>query len=186
MSYPYRRYRARSPLYYRFRYRAGRLSTGQKAAAAGAAVVFLAGASQGAASAVHHADPVTVASAPGGGYTPASWASAFLAAIPEPQTSCDLAAVTAWEQAEGGAWNGGAADNPLDTAQSEQGSYAINSDGVQAFPDWSEGIEANVAAITNGMYGGILAALQAGNNAQAVADAVADSPWGTEPFEVSC
>ncbi len=34
-------------------------------------------------------------------------------------------------------------------------------------------------ASTNGRYGNILAALKAGNNAMAVAQAIANSPWGT-------
>ena len=34
----------------------------------------------------------------------------------------------------------------------------------------------------NGYYGGILDALSRGNDAQAVADAVAASPWGTGSF----
>jgi hypothetical protein len=131
--------------------------------------------------------PATAAAAPATrSYTPQTWAAAFLTAIPEPQTACNLAAIEGWEQAEGGAWANQAAYNPLNTARPEPGSYAINSDGVQSYPNWAEGLQANVAAITNGLYGGILAALRAGNNAQAVADAVAASPWGTSWFPASC
>jgi hypothetical protein len=131
--------------------------------------------------------PQSVAAVPlGGPYTPDSWASAFLAAIPEPRTACNMGAVEAWEDAEGGAWNDAAADNPLNTTQPERGSYPINGDNVQAFPSWGEGLQANVTVITNGRYGGILSALQAGTSAQAVADAVAASPWGTEQFQASC
>lgn len=115
-----------------------------------------------------------------------AWAQAFLGAIPEPVTSCNLAAIEAWEQEEGGGVTNAAAHNPLNTAQPEPGSYAVNSDGVQAYPDWSEGLTANVQAITNGLYAGVLSALQAGSSAQAVASAVASSSWGTASFEVSC
>ena len=62
----------------------------------------------------------------------------------------------------------------------------MNSVGVQAYPAWQEGMQANLSAITNGLYGGILSALRAGDNAQAVADAVASSPWGTEAFSATC
>ena len=137
---------------------------------------------------------LTMAAVPAAGsYTPASWASAFLGVIGEPRTSCDLGAIEGWEDAEsGGDLGTGLPDdpdvthNPLNTARGEPGSYAINSDGVQSYPSWSEGLQANAAAITNGLYGGILAALQAGNNAQNVADAVASSPWGTAPFSATC
>ena len=137
---------------------------------------------------------LTMAAVPAAGsYTPASWASAFLGVIGEPRTSCDLGAIEGWEDAEsGGDLGTGLPDdpdvthNPLNTARGEPGSYAINSDGVQSYPSWSEGLQANAAAITNGLYGGILAALQAGNNAQNVADQVTDSPWGTGGFAATC
>jgi hypothetical protein len=133
------------------------------------------------------ADPATLTAVPAGGaYTPQTWAPVFLAVIGEPRTPCNLAAIEAWEAAEGGAWNGAATDNPLNTVRPEPGSYAINSDGVQAYPSWQEGLRGNVAAITNGLYGPVLAALAAGDNAQAVADAVAASPWGTHSFAATC
>lgn len=116
----------------------------------------------------------------------AAWASAFLSAIPEPQTACDLAAIEAWEAAEGGGVTNNAAYNPLNTTQPEPGSWAINGKNVQAYPSSQEGLDANVTAITNGLYGGVLSALQAGNSAQQVAGAVASSPWGTAPFDAAC
>ena len=129
----------------------------------------------------------SMAAAPAAGsYTPASWASAFLGVIREPETPCDQAAIVAWEGAEGGNWDNSAEANPLDTTQPEPGDWSINSVGVRAYPSWQEGLQANATAITNGLYGGILSALRAGNNAQAVADAVASSPWGTAPFEAAC
>lgn len=137
--------------------------------------------------AANTADPQSLGVIPAGGsYTPASWASAFLGVIREPDTSCDQAAVVAWEGAEGGAWGNDAEANPLDTTEPEPGDWSINSAGVKAFPSWQEGLQANAAAITNGLYGGILSALRAGNSAQAVANAVASSPWGTAPFEAAC
>jgi hypothetical protein len=132
-------------------------------------------------------DAATAAAIPAGGsYTPQAWASAFLGIIGEPRTPCNLAAIEAWETAEGGAWSNSATYNPLNTAQPEPGSYPVNSDGVQAYPSWQEGLAGNAAAITNGLYGPVLAALSAGDNAQAVADAVAASPWGTSSFTASC
>jgi hypothetical protein len=122
----------------------------------------------------------------GSGYTPASWAGALLTAGGWPQTSCNLAAVTAWENAEGGNWQNSAAFNPLDTTQPEPGSWGINSVNVQAYPSWQAGFTATLTTLGNGNYGPILAALRSGGSAQAVADAVAASPWGTSGFQVSC
>jgi hypothetical protein len=138
-------------------------------------------------SAAAHLDSASAVPIPAGGaYTPRSWARTFLAAIPEPRTPCNLAAVLAWEAAEGGHWHNAAARNPLDTTQREPGSWAVNSVGVQAFPTWQEGLQANVTVIRNGWYGPVLAALAAGNNAQAVANAVSASRWGTEPYSATC
>ena len=122
----------------------------------------------------------------GSAYTPSSWADALLSAGGWPQTTCNLAAVTAWEQAEGGNWRNGAQFNPLDTTQPEPGSWAMNSVNVQAYPSWQAGFTATLATLGNGNYGPILSALRAGSSAQAVADAVAASPWGTSGFQASC
>ena len=122
----------------------------------------------------------------GGAYTPSSWAAGLLSAGGWPQTSCNLAAVTAWEQAEGGNWANSAARNPLDTTMPEPGSWVINSAAVRAYPSWQAGFTATLATFGNGNYGPIVSALRSGSSAQAVADAVAASPWGTSPFQVAC
>ena len=137
-----------------------------------------------------HTPPAAVTASttiPGGNtYTPSSWAAALLSAGGWPQTQCNLSAVTAWEQAEGGNWQNAARFNPLDTTQPEPGSSAMNSAGVQAFPSWQAGFTATLTVLRNGLYGPILAALSSGGNAQTAADAVAASPWGTSPFQASC
>jgi hypothetical protein len=178
--------------YGRLRY-SRRMTSREKAAAAVAALV-LAGAGQGAARAVHHARTTAAPIPDASSYTPASWARAFLGAIGEPETACNLAAVRAWEAAEGGAWGNSATANPLNTTYDASGAWeaagkvtaTINSDGVRAFDSWRTGLIANVTVIRNGLYSPVLSALSAGNNAQAVADAVASSPWGTGRFSASC
>lgn len=122
----------------------------------------------------------------GDAYTPSSWAAALLGAGGWPQTRCNLAAVTAWEQAEGGNWGNAARFNPLDTTMPGPGSSAMNSAGVQAYPSWQAGFTATLATLGNGNYGPIRSALSSGTSAQAVADAVAASPWGTSAFAASC
>jgi hypothetical protein len=141
--------------------------------------------------AVHgHTPPAAVTastvSPSGNAYTPSSWAAGLLGAGGWPQTRCNLAAVTAWEQAEGGNWANSARFNPLDTTQPEPGSWGINSVNVQAYPSWQSGFTATLATLGNGDYGPIRSALAAGGSAQAVADAVAASPWGTGAFQAAC
>jgi hypothetical protein len=119
----------------------------------------------------------------GGGAGGAAWARSLLAAGGWPSTGCNVGAITAWERAEGStaSWH-----NPLDTTLREPGSRSVNSVGVQAYPSWQEGLAATIATLRGGPYGPILAALAAGNDARAVASAVAASPWGTEPFMAAC
>ena len=167
----------------RFRRKFRRLSTLQKLGVAGAVVLTPLMLAKLAQDGRQGPAPVAVTSAPASAQ---AWAQAFLQAIPEPETPCNTAAIEAWEREEGGGVTNAASYNPLNTIQSEPGSWSINSAGVQAYPGWSEGLQANVTAITNGLYGGILAALQQGDDAQAVADRVTSSSWGTGSFAASC
>ena len=117
-----------------------------------------------------------------GHYSPLTWAKALLQQIHMPLTSQNVAAITAWELAEGGHWHNSARYNPLDTTMPEPGATAMNSVGVKAYLSWAQGFQATIATLRNGYYGGILAALRSGDDAIAVADAVAASPWGTGNF----
>jgi peptidoglycan hydrolase CwlO-like protein len=119
-----------------------------------------------------------------GGYTPFTWAQALLQDLGMPVTSANLAAVTAWEMAEGGHWHNSAHYNPLNTTMREPGATSMNSVGVKSYTSWAQGFTATIATLHDGYYADILAALQNGTDAQAVADAVAASPWGTQAFVV--
>jgi hypothetical protein len=131
--------------------------------------------------------PQAVAAVPIGGGSQQQWAGDFLAALGEPRTACNLAAVVAWQRAEGGGPGGdGATFNNLNTTLREPGSYAMNSAGVQVFTSYAQGLDANVTVARMPAYAGIRSALDAGDNAQAVANAVANSPWGTNWFPASC
>ena len=120
----------------------------------------------------------------GGAVTQITWAQAFVNRLGMPMTADNVAAVVAWEMAEGGHWYNTAYFNPLNTTQSMPGATVFNSVGVKAYKSWAQGLEATVITINNGYYGGILSALNAGNDGQAVAAAVAASPWGTGLFDV--
>jgi len=123
-----------------------------------------------------------LAMASNGQFTQITWAKALLVALRYPVTADNVAAITAWEMAEGGHWYNTAYYNPLNTTQTMPGSSSMNSVGVKAYTSWKQGFEATVKTLRNGYYGAILAALQRGNDAAAVAAAVGASPWGTGNF----
>lgn len=121
-----------------------------------------------------------------GALTPVSWARLLLTDEHWPRSRCDLSAVERWEAAEGGNWANTARYNPLDTTMPEPGSWVINSAGVRAYTSWSQGMDATVATLALPAYTRIRRELAAGTDAQAVADQVATSPWGTSWFTASC
>ncbi len=128
--------------------------------------------------------PAGLKKAPKGGHNQLTWAKALLKGLGAPVTTQNLAAIVAWEMAEGGHWNNSAHYNPLNTTWTMPGATSMNSVGVKAYASWAQGFKATLNTLHNGLYGGILAALRAGDDAQAVADAVAASPWGTHSFAV--
>ncbi len=117
-----------------------------------------------------------------GQFTQLTWAQALLMAMRLPVTADNVAAVTAWEMAEGGHWYNTAYYNPLNTTQSMPGATVFNSVGVKAYTSWKQGLQATVITLKNGYYGGIIEALRRGNDSTAVAAAVGASPWGTGNF----
>jgi hypothetical protein len=119
-----------------------------------------------------------------GDYTAQSWAVALLERLGAPTTAQNIQAVTSWEAAEGGHWNNTAYYNPLNTTQNAHGATSMNPVGVKAYTSWQQGLDATVQTLENGRYAGILHALRQGNDANAVANAVVNSPWGTHQITV--
>ena len=115
--------------------------------------------------------------------TSAGFAHALLAADSLPLTVCNLNAVTAWERAEGGGFGNQASFNPLNVNPPSTtpwpGHHVI---GAWAFPDAATGLKYTVRTLNNGYYGGILAALRAGNDAGAVVRAIKVSPWAMSHY----
>lgn len=128
---------------------------------------------------------------PAGGFTPESWSRAVLAAAGLPVTACNVAVMTAWARQEGGHWRNQARYNVLNSTQPEPGDAWFQSKGpgsarIRIYVSWQQGINATITTLGNGYYPGILAALRAGNSAQAVAYAVDSSVWGTRSLTASC
>lgn len=179
-AYAYRRYRPR------YRYR-GRNTTRDRAIGVGIAAVLIAAA--GKTAAPHgHASPARTASIviPSGGSldTRAGWASAFLAADSLPETACNLSAVIAWETREGGGFGNQAAFNALNVNPGPDAGWpGREAIGAWAFPTAADGLLYTVRTLNNGYYGGIIAALRAGNSAQAVCNAIMASPWAASRYD---
>jgi hypothetical protein len=171
MTYRYRRYRRQ------------RLTGMQMAAIAIGAAVLLSGAA-GTTAAAHHGT--------GGGrgsYTQTTWARALLRAAGYRRTPCNVGAIAAWERAEGGHWVDPALHNPLNDARWMLGSWLMpgpNPAHVRSYPTWGSGLRATLRTLGGPDYVTIRAALADGNDAQAVATAVAQSPWGTNYFSARC
>lgn len=115
--------------------------------------------------------------------TRAGWARALLAADRLPQTSCNLNAVAEWEAREGGGFGNQAHYNPLNVNPGPGAGWpGYSAIGAWAFPDAATGLRYTVSTLRNGYYGGILAALRAGNSAQRVCDAIMASPWAASRY----
>jgi hypothetical protein len=112
-----------------------------------------------------------------------SWAHDLLSMLGLPITYENVRALTAWQKAEGGGSDGPSHSNFnwLNTTRKLPGQATsnINTVGVKSFSNYHDGLAATAAALTNGLYGNILAALAQGNSALAVARAIESSPWGT-------
>lgn len=137
-----------------------------KAGVAVVAVAVLAGAAQGH----HHATPGD----------PHGWPAALLRDAREPVTRCDVAFLRAWKRAE----NTAAGYNPLATTMPEPGSTRFNSDGVQNYTSYRQGLKATAATFRNGFYQPLVSDLRIGDDPHQLASDVVHSKWGTRAISV--
>jgi len=131
--------------------------------------------------------PPSVSSLPAGiGTSRLAWAKALLREIPEPNTACNRAAVVAWETREGGGFGNQAKNDPVNLNPRPGTPWpGHHVKGAWAFPTPADGLHYTVLTILNGNYGGILAALHRGKDAQAVANAIENSPWAQSHYGYS-
>lgn len=109
------------------------------------------------------------------GVDPLTFGRDLLSRVGAPVTEDNLTAVSAWIKAEGTS----ASFNPLATVRKAPGATDFNTTGVKNFVSYAQGVETTAQALTNGLYTNVLSALYKGDDPYAVADAIADSPWGS-------
>jgi hypothetical protein len=118
--------------------------------------------------------------------TPQSWADEFLTELGDNVNPTNEEAVEGWEAGEGGAgpeWgtNNLASFNPINSTLAEPGSVKVNSDDVQAYTSWEQGLDASVATLEESQTGYATIRNDLANGAsvdQTNADIDA-SKWGT-------
>src|ERR1039457_6195578 len=177
-------------------------------------VLFLGTATEGAGTATGMTAAMSIPAGSNLG-TPAGWADALLQAEGMPLTSCNISAIEAWEQAEGGGFGNQAAGNPLNvnppatagwagheangawagsqaagtpqhaTPPATAGWPGHEANGAWAFDTPANGLKYTIGTLNNGNYSPVLAALRAGNNAQAVMNAIETSPWAASHYNYS-
>ena len=184
-AYPYR-----LPRSYRYRPRRlrGRRATGRdKAIGLVIGAVLIAGATETSTVAVHHGTASqgrAVPVPPGSDLdTRAGWAKALLAADSLPVTACNLSAVTEWEIREGGGFGNQASYNALNVNPGPGAGWpGYPATGAWAFPSAAIGLSYTVRTLNLAAYSGIRAALAAGDDAQAVCNAIMASPWASSHY----
>ena len=161
----------------------GKPDRAMSAAASGASPSASSGAP---ATAVNAATGATAV--PAGAYSsPSAFARALLTGLGAPQTPGNVAAVTAWVNAEGGNWHNQAAYNPLNTTLKLPGASYFQSVGPGSAPiaiynSPQQGYSATLQTLQG--YPSIVGALQQGltGGAHQLSELVAGSKWGTGPF----
>ncbi|MFZ4585062.1 MAG: hypothetical protein ACOYNI_07510 [Acidimicrobiia bacterium] len=103
------------------------------------------------------------------------WAIDFLSLGGWDITRDNLAAMKAWQLAEGTR----ARFNPLATTRRRFGATNFNKVGVKNYPTYADGLAATIETINLRYYDFVRQELTNANDAMGVAWAVALSPWGT-------
>lgn len=94
----------------------------------------------------------------------ADWRIDVLAGLGAPATKQNLAFLSSWQRWEGGHTNNDARFNWLNTTRRAPGAVrSINSVGVKAFDTYQSGVNATVATLQSGRYGGLVQGLRSGS-----------------------
>jgi hypothetical protein len=108
--------------------------------------------------------------------TPTDFAKALLNRLGLPQTQNRIVGLVSFAAAEGGHWFNGAKYNPFNTMLGMPGSRdAVGK--VQAYKDWSQGIEATARTMSQGNMSAILNALKSDADPKTFQHAITSTPW---------
>lgn len=112
-----------------------------------------------------------------------AWAVDFLRALGNDHpTGETVGMVVAWTLAEDSGSGAFERNNPLNTTQPGFAeNQTINGDGVKGYADRQAGLDAAVHTVTNGLYDGVVAALQS-NDPEAAKAALWASPWASSHY----
>ena len=115
--------------------------------------------------------------------TPLLFATSLLTAMGWPLTQSNIAAMVAWEAAEGGNWHNSARYNPLNTTEPEPGatSAGTSQSSIRAYVSWAQGLAATAATLSQNQrgYAGIRQSFASGNASATLPAALNASAWGT-------
>ena len=120
--------------------------------------------------------------------TPRTFAQALLGALELPVTYNNIAALIAWQAAEGGHWFNTAKYNPLNTTRELPGSVLWNplwtdaqgvKHGVQSYQSWDQGLEATAKTLAQKNFTSIRVTLGRDADPATTLAEVKKTPWGT-------
>lgn len=121
--------------------------------------------------------------------TPREFAQALLVRLDLPTSANNIAALIAFEGAEGGHMHNSARYNPMNTARNMPGAQGagLQVPGIKAYASWDDGLEATARTIEQGTtshvppgfdMSGIFKALARSAPPDETLRAIAASPWG--------
>jgi hypothetical protein len=108
------------------------------------------------------------------------FATLLLNKLDRPTCNNNIISMLAWMAYE----NTDAAYNPLATERDYPGATDFNEAGVKNYPDLESGINATIEALTNGLYGEILADLANCADPETTCAAISASRWGSHPSSI--
>jgi Lysozyme like domain len=110
-----------------------------------------------------------------------TWETDILGGLQAPSTPNNVSKLDAWNQCEGNASgaSGLPINNPFNTTLNYGGGQSVNSAGVKAYGSWQIGLQATLLTLGSSYYTGIVTNLRQDGTGQQFANAVGNSPWGT-------
>jgi len=111
------------------------------------------------------------------------FARGVLSLLGAPDTPDNEAAMLTWMWAEEGPGiNDGASFNPLNISAGDYPHSGTGGAGAYAFVSFDQGVQVTADFLHQGIYAGIVSALQSGGSGSSVLQAIQDSPWAASQY----